>query len=516
MPSISEFFAHLFHPNPVRRGSSRSIPERGPDPAAAGTSSMGVHLTTTGLRETDNIFYPGSNLSSLYRNRYDYDRQTILSECLRSWRINPISRRIVKLISMFVVGEGITVKSDHKATNDYLQTWWNHPLNHLGRKCVSFCDEATRSGNLFFLCTVDQNTGMLYVRAVPADQIEEIITAENDIDQELAYKPIKQGAPLWPAYNPLSPPAPALLGYSGELTANSQSLTANSQELTANFMLHYAYNQPVGVSWGEPDLAPMLPWIGHYSSWLEDRARLNRFRFSWLIVWKRKWENEAAKLAKNRELAANPPLSGSWLLLDPDETVEMPAPNLESGDAEKDGLALKKMIAIGAGFPTHYLAEPESSTRTTAEAAGTPTFRGLEQTQQFFLDILSEIAAIAVSHRKQFDRRVNPDSKIQAVGPDITERDNSSLALAVSRVYPAFSELFDREGIDEDELLRVVYRMMGDSVVPRPSSAVPMKRRPLKPVSTSQQPAGRPVTPGAGNAPKDPGDPEPNLPSDEQ
>ena len=157
-------------------------------------------------------------------------------------------------------------------------------------------------------------------------------------------------------------------------------------------MLHYAYNQPVGVPWGEPDLAPMLPWIGRYSSWLEDRARLNRFRFSWLIVWKRNWENEAAKLAKYRELAANPPSSGSWLLLGQDETLEMPAPNLESGDAEKDGLALKKMIAIGAGVPTHYLAEPESSTRTTAEAAGTPTFRGLEQTQQFFLDILSDIA----------------------------------------------------------------------------------------------------------------------------
>ena len=137
----------------------------------------------------------------------------------------------------------------------------------------------------------------------------------------------------------------------------------------------------------------MLPWIGRYSSWLEDRARLNRFRFSWLFVWQRKWESEAAKRAKQAELSANPPPSGSWFLLDPDENLEMPAPNLECGDAEKDGLALKKMIAIGAGVPTHYLAEPESSTRTTAEAAGTPTFRGLEQTQQFFLEILSEIAS---------------------------------------------------------------------------------------------------------------------------
>jgi hypothetical protein len=454
--------------------------------------SIAAQLTTTGLRETDNTFYPGSNMSSLYRDRYDYDRQTILAECMRAWRVNPIARRIVKLISMFVVGEGINIQSDHKATNDYLQTWWNHPLNHIGRKCISFCDEATRSGNLFFLCTVDQNTGMLYVRGVPADQVEEIITAPNDIDQEIAYKPIAQGQPNWPAYNPLSS------------IVDGQS---------SSFMLHYAYNQPVGVAWGEPDLAPMLPWFGRYASWLEDRARLNRFRQSFVFVVLGKFADRAARDARQRELNTNPPPPGSILVTDESETWSVLSPELSSAEAGEDGLALKKMIALGAGVPTHYLAEPESSTRTTAEAAGTPTFRGLEQTQQFFLDILAEIATIAVAHRKIFDRRVNPLSRIEAVGPDITERDNSSLALAVSRIYPAISEIFDREGIDEKELLRLVYRMAGE--VHPPETVPAMKRRPLKPVSTSQQSTGKPGQPGTGNAPKDPGEPEPNLPSDE-
>ncbi len=75
------------------------------------------------------------------------------------------------------------------------------------------------------------------------------------------------------------------------------------------------------------------------------------------------------------------------------------------------------------------------------------------------------------------DRRVDPNSNIEAVGPDITERDNSVLALAVSRIYPAFSELFDRGGIDEKEFIRVVYRMAGES---QPPDAPAMKRKPLK------------------------------------
>ncbi len=182
MPSLSEFFASL---SPFFGGLFR--------PSTRLHNGPTETKLTTGLRETDTNFYPGSNMSSLYRDRYDYDRKVILAECLRAWRVNPIARRIVKLISMFVVGEGIKVQSDHKATDEYLHSWWDHPLNRLGRSVIAFCDEATRSGNLFFLCTVDQANGMLYVRAVPADQVEEIVTAENDVQQELAYKPVEQG-----------------------------------------------------------------------------------------------------------------------------------------------------------------------------------------------------------------------------------------------------------------------------------------------------------------------------------
>ena len=417
---------------------------------------------TTGLHETDNNFYPGGNMSSLYRDRYDYDRQIIFAECLRAWRVNPIARRIVKLISMFIVGEGIEINSDHKATSDYLKSWVDHPLNRLRREYVNFCDEATRSGNLFFLCTVEPATGMLFLRAVPADQVEEIVTADNDIKQELAFKPIAQGQKPWPGYD-----------YS------------NKQD---SFMLHYAYNQPVGVAWGEPDLGPVLPWIGRYATWLEDRARLNHYRNAFMYTVRGKYATEEERKARESQLNMNPPRSGSVLVYNEDkEAWGILAATLDGFDASVDGQAIKKMIMDGAGQPLHWHGDPESSTRTTAEAAGTPTFRGMEQTQVFFLDILREIATIAVQYRKAYDRRVNPNSRIEAIGPDITERDNSQLALAVSRVYPAFSELFDRDGIDEEELLRIVYRMAGE-VVP-PGDVPAMKKRPLKATSASGQPA---------------------------
>jgi hypothetical protein len=453
MPSFFDFF-HRLRLSPALYA--------GRQPAAS--LPVEHHLTTSQYAgsENDNTFYPGQNMSGMYRDRYDYDRQFIFSECLRAWRINPLARRIVKLISMFIVGDGIEVKSDNKHTDKFLQEWWKHPLNHLDRKCVNFCDEATRSGNLFFLCTADQSTGMVYIRAVPADQIDEIITSENDIEQELVYKSKinnQQSQISWPGYD----------------RSNQQSV----------FMLHYAYNQPVGVPWGEPDLAPMLPWLGRYASWLEERARLNRFRQAFMYVVTGKFADRAARDARQIEINANPPQPGSVLVADDSETWTVLAPQLASHDANEDGLSLKKILATGAGIPIHYLAEPESATRTTAEASDNPTFRGLEQTQTFFLQIIQELAQIAVNYRHQYDHLVLPGSRIEAIGPDMTEKDNANLALAVSRIYPAVSEIFDRGGIDENELLRLVYRMAGETQ-PQTARHPTMQKKPMKATSPAQ------------------------------
>jgi hypothetical protein len=442
--------------------------------------SIEAKLTTTGLREDDNTFYPGDNLAGVYRDRYDYDRQTVLSECLRAWRVSPIARRIVKLMSMFIVGEGIEITSKDPTTNKYLKTWRRDRLNKLNtRKLIDLQDEITRSGNVFALCTVDQNTGMLYVRFVPADQVDDIITAANDIEQETSYTPIDKTASPWPAYD-----------YSG------------GQQY---FMLHYTWNKPIGTSWGEPDLAPILPWIGRYSSWLEGRARLNEWRQAFVYVLSGDFKSETERAAREREVNMHPPKPGSILVKGSNEKWEIIAPQLASHEAGEDGASLKKMVAMGAGFPTHYLAEPEGSTRTTAEAAGTPTFRGLEQTQGNFVEMLQDLAEIACTHRKRKDARIKPDA-VEVTGPDITEKDNSSLALAVSRIYPAFSELFDREGINEDELLRIVYRMAGELL---PSGTThTMKRRPLKPASTQPAKSGTAAGPQSGSTAPDtlPGD----------
>jgi len=401
------------------------------------------------LTDNDNYFTLGArSWSSEERDRYDYDREDVLRQALEAWRVNPLARRIVALTTQYVVGAGLRVRSDHKETHAFLDAWWNHPLNQLTMRVYEWCDELTRSGEIFLLVSTDA-AGMSYIRAVPAADIDIIETAENDVQQERAYVQKLQepgGDPqVWAAY---------------EVSADGRGLDGSFPAV----MLHYAINRPVGAVRGESDLAPLLRWLSRYTAWLEDRARLNRYRNAFMFIVRGRWADEKQRADRQAALATTPPPPGSFLVVDESESWEVLNPQLESQDAGEDGLALKKMLAAGAGLPLHFLAEPESSTKSTAESAGGPTYRHFEQRQEFFCWLVQDLARVVVRRRKMVHPRVKADSQIQVTGADLSARDNAALAVAMTSSISALADLRDRCVIDDAELLRMVYRFAGEVV----------------------------------------------------
>lgn len=412
-------------------------------------------LRRVGLRrarlaaETDNTFAVGGHGWGLEtRERYDVDREELLRQALEAWRVNPLARRIVGLTTQYVVGGGMRIRAEEAATHAFLERWWNHRLNQLPMRVYEWCDELSRAGELFVLVSTDAS-GMSYVRAIPASAVESITTAENDLQQERCYtlraEQAHQEGLTWAAYDPQT---------------DGQGQDGRFETV----MLHYAINRPVGAVHGESDLAPLLRWLNRYAAWLEDRARLNRYRNSFLFVVKGRWGSEAERRAREVALGAVPPSPGSFLVVDESEKWEVINPQLESQDAGEDGLALKKLIAAGAGLPLHFLAEPEGSNRSTAESAGGPTYRHFEQRQEFFCWVMGDLARVAARRRGMVDGQVREDAKIAVNGADLSARDNAALGVAMSTVVGALGAMRDRGLIDDGEFLRLAYRFGGEVV----------------------------------------------------
>ena len=249
--------------------------------------------------------------SSTYpRDRHAYDRDEVMADALEAWRVNPLARRIIGMMTQYVVGGGIGIGSNHDRTNKFISEWWNHRLNKMPIRVYEWCDELSRSGDLFLIVSTDQ-AGMSYVRAIPAADIKDIETADNDLDQELII--VEKASPdytsqkrdnvglsegrRWPVYD-----------------QNEDS--PNEDGKFEPEMVHYAINRPVGAKFGESDLAPLLRWLVRYASWLEDRARLNRYRNTFLFWVKARFNSQAEKIERQAELNKNPPSPGSILVSD--------------------------------------------------------------------------------------------------------------------------------------------------------------------------------------------------------
>lgn len=406
------------------------------------------HQVQFSLEETDNTLLVGAwQAGENPRDRLTYDRQDILADCMDAWRFNPLARRITELTTTYVTGGGFVVSCPHAGTQAFLERFWHHRLNHLSLRTGELSDELVLSGNLFLLISTDA-AGMSYLRVIPSADIARIESSKTDVEQELCYmgKPDFTGEErVFPAYQPGRDRPEEGGGF-------------------AAVMLHYAVNRPAGSQWGESDLAPVLKWLSRYNAWLEDRVRLNRFRNAFVYVVKARFANEAARSNRQAQLASRPPAPGSVLVTDENEEWSVIAPKLEALDASSDGLAIKKMIAAGVGLPLHFLAEPESSTKTTAEASGNPSYRRFAERQRVMCWILQDLLRVVVERRAYFDQTVDPAAPIAVSGGDISARDNAELADAGQKAAAIASGLHDKGLISSEEVLRLVYRFMGEQL----------------------------------------------------
>src|SRR5512143_1394578 len=150
----------LFH-QLIRRLTSPAHPTRAPFAASS---------------VTERNVAQGLDWSALYRDRYSYDREKVLSEALLAWRLNPLARRIVEIQTQYVT-DGIDFHVVDSATGahdprleQFLRDFWDHPLNKIGAQLAAWSDELALTGNLFVCLTTDR-AGMSYLRVYPTDLI---------------------------------------------------------------------------------------------------------------------------------------------------------------------------------------------------------------------------------------------------------------------------------------------------------------------------------------------------------
>ena len=335
-----------------------------------------------------------------------------------AWRQNPLARRLVGMVTAYVVGNGINLRSEYAPLQRFIDEFWQ--ANQLEQRIPEWCDELCRSGEIFPVLFTNPMDRMSTVRCVPASIVERIEWREGDYEAELRYKearlPGETGERWW--VSPLHPGA---------------------ADLSTPVMLHYAVNRPVGALRGESDLAPILPWLKRYSRWLEDRVRLNAGvrAFLWVV------KAPARLRAELAERYRQPPEPGSVIIADEQETWTAVTPNLNANDAANDGRAIRWMIVAGGpGTSLLDLGEGEDSNLATGQVMTEMRRRFLRRRQAYMAWLLSDLVLVAWRRYAVGDRRGRRSlgtNDITAILPDISVEDNQKLAQAAMQLSSGLS-----------------------------------------------------------------------------
>lgn len=401
------------------------------------------------------------------------------SDALEAWRNNPIARRLVSIITAYVVGEtGLQLSHPDKEINDFITEFLNHPKNRIMLKQQDWSDELSRSGELFPVLFTNPGDGLSYVRMVPASRIQRIEWQEGDYETELYYyeltdNPLEKEK-VW--YSPKAPEAQIKRG-----------------KPIPPVMLHYAINRPVGAVRGESDLAPVLTWLKRYNRWLEDRVRLNAamHAFLWLV-------KVPGKLVKvKQQQYKSPPAPGSIIVIDKEAEDWQPiTPAIHASDAMQDGRAIRWMVVAGGpGIGLVDLGEAESANYATATAMGEQRRRFLGRRQAYFGWMLADLAATAWNRAIEAGLRkgdpITP-ADIIITRPDIAPEDNRQLASAAAQITNALRDLQELMGPSETfrrVALRIILKFAGEAITNEEFEAIvkpePMAE-PLKPQNGKQ------------------------------
>lgn len=290
-----------------------------------------------------------------------HEVRTTLEKMATLARTNPLAARLVAMTTDFVIGAGARLEGP-----PWAHAFWEDPLNRIAGRVYRWCDELSRSGELFLVLSRNPVSRMSYVREVPALLIDHIETDPDDLERELRYHQLTA-----------DPEGRWWAGVAGDDDADQ-------------VMLHYAINRGAGDVRGLSDLAQIAVWLDRYTMWLEDRVRINRYKGAYL--WHVKVEGALpGQLEARRAQYSRIPSPGSIIVTDGNETWHAVQPHIGADDVQADGKALRLMIAAGAGVPLHYLAEGESANRSTAREMGIATLRHFVHRQLVFRQIVEDV-----------------------------------------------------------------------------------------------------------------------------
>jgi hypothetical protein len=340
-----------------------------------------------------------------------YDVLDAHNKCWDAGTRNPLGKRIVKVISQFVISRG--VRGAHTSP-EYQRAWnefWHDQKMRIRLKTL--VRELVMYGELF-LRYFEQRDG-LTIRSLDPSTIWEIVTNPDDIEDVYYY-------------------------YQQYVTATQLAIALPMDKMPASTLVirqhpastvnHIKINATSHEKRGRSELYAILAWLVRFREFANDRIILGKMRAMFALDVA--VEGSPEDVTATNEQFAVPPGTGSVLVHNAKIKAQFLQANTNANEAKTDAEMILKIIAAGAGVSESFLGVSYQNTRAGVLVETEPDVKNFEDYREIVEEILHD-AAGRVWAANDLDE---PETPMEFTFPQIAAENRSAtikdIALAES------------------------------------------------------------------------------------
>ena len=371
---------------------------------------------------------------------------------------NPLAKRLINIMKVFLVGEGLGVHAEDPAVQDVIDDFWNDPQNSMDMNLPEYVKELGIFGEQLFQVSRNPIDGRVRLWYIDPWEIFSVAYAQGEMAERSISFPIK----VWlrQRANDKDPT---------ELTCihPDEDPLSDTYGLSTGNCFYFAVNKAKRGARGRSDIFALADWLDVYEQMMFDLADRGKIAdsFIWDVTLKGMNAEEITQWVKDN---GQPPLPNSIRAHNENVEWKSEAPDLKGADRHEFAKLFLTHIVGTAGFPAHWFGEGDRTNRATAQEMGWPTYKTLEERQRYFKYMLAAIlnyvldSAIAAGTLPADSNR-----EFQISTPDLAIRDTQAIAAAVAPVSQAISLSIQEQLLTKDtgvKVLASVFSQLGVEV----------------------------------------------------
>ena len=371
---------------------------------------------------------------------------------------NPLAKRLINLTKIFVLGDGLKVQAKDPNVQEWLDRFWDDPVNRLDLELPSYVQELGIFGEQLYLATENPVDGMTRLWYIDPSEIDQVVYggAAADVDGadrsvaipiEIVLKQ-KIGEATAPKLQPFRPDEDPGSPTFGRPTGNC---------------FYFCINKAKRGARGRSDIFAQADWLDAYEQVLfagVDRVDLLN-NFVWDVLLKGQTDEQIQDWLKKYGKRPRP---GSLRVHNENVEWKAVAPDLGAQDTTTMMRLFKNHILGSAGFPEHWFAEGGETNLATAGAMGLPTVRTLKERQKFIKHMLVSICGVVIDRGIAHGSiRRGADTTVEITAPELETSDSTKVAAALQQVTNALS-LAIQESLLTRETAAKVFAVMASQL----------------------------------------------------